>query len=61
MLKRVGVRRGFRKLEEWRLLGARLLRQGVHPAEVARQVGSKPAIGESLGGAVEARWGASAE
>jgi transposase len=26
-------------LEERRLLGARLLRQGVHPAEVARQVG----------------------
>ncbi len=34
-----GVRRDFRKLEERRLLGARLLRQGVHPAEVARQVG----------------------
>jgi transposase len=26
-------------IEERRLLGARLLRQGVHPAEVARQVG----------------------
>jgi len=34
-----GVRRDFQKLEERRLLGARLLRQGVHPAEVARQVG----------------------
>ena len=34
-----GVRRDFEKLEERRLLGARLLRQGVHPAEVARQVG----------------------
>ena len=33
-----GVRRDFQKLEERRLLGARLLRQGVHPAEVARQV-----------------------
>ena len=34
-----GVRRDFQKLEERSLLGARLLRQGVHPAEVARQVG----------------------
>jgi transposase len=34
-----GVRRDFQKLEERRLLGARLLRQGVHPAEVARRVG----------------------
>ena len=34
-----GVRRDFQKLEQRRLLGARLLRQGVHPAEVARQVG----------------------
>ena len=34
-----GVRRDFQKLEERRLFGARLLRQGVHPAEVARQVG----------------------
>ena len=34
-----GVRRDFQELEERRLLGARLLRQGVHPAEVARQVG----------------------
>ena len=34
-----GVRRDFQKLEERRLLGARLLRLGVHPAEVARQVG----------------------
>jgi len=34
-----GVRRDFQKLEERRLLGARLLRQGVRPAEVARQVG----------------------
>lgn len=34
-----GVRRDFRKLEERRLLAARLLRQGVLPAEVARQVG----------------------
>ena len=34
-----GVRRDFQKLEERRLLGARLLRPGVHPAEVARQVG----------------------
>lgn len=34
-----GVRRDFEKLEERRLLGAGLLRQGVHPAEVARQVG----------------------
>ncbi len=34
-----GVRRDFQKLEERRLLGARLLRQGMHPAEVARQVG----------------------
>jgi putative transposase len=34
-----GVRRDFQKLAERRLLGARLLRQGVHPAEVARQVG----------------------
>ena len=29
----------YNALEERRLLGARLLRQGVHPAEVARQVG----------------------
>ncbi len=34
-----GVRRDFEKLEERRRLGARLLRQGVHQAEVARQVG----------------------
>ena len=34
-----GVPRDFQKLEERRLLGAQLLRQGVHPAEVARQVG----------------------
>src|ERR1700685_4870042 len=34
-----GVRRDLQKLEERRLLGARLLRQGVHPAEVARHVG----------------------
>ena len=34
-----GVRRDFQKLEERRLLGAQLLHQGVHPAEVARQVG----------------------
>jgi len=34
-----GVRRNFQRLEERRLLGAGLLRQGVHPAEVARQVG----------------------
>ncbi len=34
-----GVRRDFKKLEERRLLGARLLRQGVHLAEGARQVG----------------------
>jgi transposase len=34
-----GVLRDFQKLEERRLWGARLLRQGVHPAEVARQVG----------------------
>src|SRR6266571_7918529 len=34
-----GVRRDFQKLEERRLLGARLLRQGVQAAEVARQVG----------------------
>src|SRR5439155_22874495 len=34
-----GVRRDFQKLEERRSLGARLLRQGVHPGEVARQVG----------------------
>ena len=34
-----GVRRDFQKLEARRLLGARLLREGVHPAEVARQVG----------------------
>ena len=38
MGNRAGVRRDFQKLEERRLLGARLLRQGVHPAEVARQV-----------------------
>ena len=35
----MGVRRDFQKLEQRRLLGARLLRQGIHPAEVARQVG----------------------
>jgi transposase len=34
-----GVRRDFAALEERRLLGARLLRQGVPQAEVARQVG----------------------
>ncbi|SRR6266481_2702082 len=34
-----GVRRDFQKLAERRLLGGRLLRQGVAPAEVARQVG----------------------
>jgi len=34
-----GVRRDFQKVEQRRLLGARLLRQGMHPAEVARQVG----------------------
>jgi transposase len=34
-----GVRRDFQRVEERRLLGARLLRQGLHPAEVARQVG----------------------
>ncbi len=56
-----GVRRDFQKLEERRLLGARLLRQGVHPAEVARQVGSTPAVGQSLGRTVEAGWSASAE
>ena len=34
-----GVRRDFEELEERRLRAARLLRQGVHQAEVARQVG----------------------
>src|SRR5258708_10431385 len=34
-----GVRRDFEKLEERRLLGARLLGRGMPPAEVARQVG----------------------
>ena len=34
-----GVRRDFDKLEERRLLAARLLRQGVPQAQVARQVG----------------------
>ena len=34
-----GVRRDFQSLEERRLLAAGLLRQGVHSAEVARQVG----------------------
>jgi transposase len=34
-----GVRRDFQKLEERRLQAAGLLRRGVHPAEVARQVG----------------------
>ena len=34
-----GVRRDFGKLEERRFLAARLLRQGVPQAEVARQVG----------------------
>src|SRR5712691_10855913 len=32
-----GVRRDFPKLEERRLVGARLLRRGMHPAEVHRQ------------------------
>lgn len=35
-----GVRRDFQKLEERRLEAARLLRQGVRQAEVARQVGA---------------------
>jgi transposase len=34
-----GVRRDFEKLEQRRLRAAELLRQGVHQAEVARQVG----------------------
>jgi len=34
-----GVRRDFQMLEERRMSGARLLRQGVHAAEVARRVG----------------------
>jgi len=34
-----GVRRDFEKLEQRRFLGARLLRQGVPQAEVARRVG----------------------
>jgi transposase len=34
-----GVRRDFQALEQRRLLGARLLRQGVPQAEVARRVG----------------------
>lgn len=34
-----GVRRDFQKLEDRRLVAARLLRQGVPQAEVARQVG----------------------
>ena len=34
-----GVRRDFEKLEQRRLEAAELLRQGVHQAEVARQVG----------------------
>lgn len=34
-----GVRRDFEKLEGRRLQAAKLLREGVHPAEVARQVG----------------------
>jgi transposase len=35
-----GVRRDFEKLEQRRLEAAALLRQGVHQAEVARQVGA---------------------
>ena len=34
-----GVQRDFEKLERRRLQAGELLRQGVHPAEVARQVG----------------------
>ena len=34
-----GVRRDFEKLEQRRLEAAELLRQGIHQAEVARQVG----------------------
>ncbi len=34
-----GVGRDFQKLEQRRLLGAHLLGEGIHPAEVARQVG----------------------
>jgi len=34
-----GVRRDFEELEERRLRAAQLLREGVHQAEVARQVG----------------------
>ncbi len=34
-----GVRRDFERLEQRRLQGAKLLREGVHQAEVARQVG----------------------
>jgi transposase len=34
-----GVKRDFDVLEERRLRGAQLLREGVHPAEVARRVG----------------------
>src|SRR5436190_1347864 len=34
-----GVRRDFQALEQRRLLGARLLQQGVPQAEVARRVG----------------------
>src|SRR5438445_4399940 len=33
-----GVRQDLQKLEQRWLLGAQLLRQGIHPAEVARQV-----------------------
>jgi len=35
-----GVRRDFEELEERRLRAAQLLREGVHQAEVARQVGA---------------------
>ena len=35
-----GVRRDFQALEQRRLRAARLLRQGVHQSEVARQVGA---------------------
>ena len=38
-----GVRRDFEELEERRLRAAQLLREGVHQAEVARQVGRRPA------------------
>jgi hypothetical protein len=34
-----GVRRDFEELEQRRLQAAQLLREGVHQAEVARQVG----------------------